>query len=374
RAPRDRAQQVCGGRPARQGRGVRRGARRSARRRHRDLQRAWRGEGGAGGSRPPRPQGVRRHLPAREQGARRGEEDAARRLRERGDRGRLAQQLELQSPARGRRAHGGAGLHGRQRGGAAAGMDRRQAPRRRHRGGLGARGAGESADRAPEGARRPERAPARGHHRDRAVLLAAGSGALARPLSWLFAVLFFASIAGAADLDAAREAQKRGTELHLKRDFKGALAEFDRAVALAPDSDLAWYNRGLVHRDLRDCRSAVADFDRALALQPEFFNALYQRANCLQQLGEYTKAVDDYSRAIAFPGRVHARFLAHFGRADALRRLGRLDEAYVDYTRVTELRSDTRALSSRAWVQYYRGRWRDAHRDAAQYLHDTEGK
>jgi len=193
-------------------------------------------------------------------------------------------------------------------------------------------------------------------------------------LSWLFAVLFFASIAGAADLDAAREAQKRGAELHLKRDFKGALAEFDRAVALAPDSDLAWYNRGLVHRDLRDCRSAVADFDRALALQPEFFNALYQRANCLQQLGEYTKAVDDYSRAIAFPGRVHARFLAHFGRADALRRLGRLDEAYVDYTRVAELRSDTRALSSRAWVQYYRGRWREAYRDAAQYLHDTEGK
>jgi len=193
-------------------------------------------------------------------------------------------------------------------------------------------------------------------------------------LSWLFAVLFLASVAGAADLDAAREAQKRGAELHLKRDLQGALAEFNRAVALAPDSDLAWYNRGLVQRDLRDCRRAVADFDRALALQPEFFNALYQRANCLQQLGEYAKAVDDYSHAIAFPGRVHARFLAHFGRADALRRLGRLDEAYVDYTRVSELRSDTRALSSRAWVQYYRGRWRDAQRDAAQYLHDTEGK
>ena len=193
-------------------------------------------------------------------------------------------------------------------------------------------------------------------------------------MNWFFAVLFFAGVAGAADLDAAREAQKRGAELHLKRDFQGALAEFDRAVTLAPDSNLAWYNRGLVHRDLGNCRSAVADFDRALALQAEFFNALYQRANCLQQLGEYAKAVDDYSRAIAFPGRVHARFLAHFGRADALRRLGRLDEAYVDYTRVAELRNDTRALSSRAWVQYYRGRWRDAHRDAAQYLHDTEGK
>ena len=42
RAPRDRAQQVRGRGPARQGRGVRRGARRGAGRQHRDLQRARR--------------------------------------------------------------------------------------------------------------------------------------------------------------------------------------------------------------------------------------------------------------------------------------------------------------------------------------------
>ena len=195
-------------------------------------------------------------------------------------------------------------------------------------------------------------------------------------MSRLFAVALALAAASAqsSDLDEARAAQARGAELHQHGDLQGALSEFDRAVRLAPSSDLAWYNRGLVRRDLGECRAALADFDRALTLQPQFFNALYQRANCRQALGQYAEAIDDYSQAIAFPGRIPARFLAHLGRADALRRLGRLDAAYGDYTRVAELRDDTRALRSRAWIQYYRGRWREAQEDAARYLHDSDAK
>lgn len=184
-----------------------------------------------------------------------------------------------------------------------------------------------------------------------------------------FAVLPVLAQGGEVD-----RAQRRGAELQREGDLAGALREFDRAVKLAPDSAFARYNRGLVQRGLGDCRAALADFDRALELRPDFFNALYQRGNCLQALGEYGRAVDDYGRAIALPGRIDGRFLAHFGRADALRRLGRLDEAYGEYTRVSELRTDTTALRSRAWVSFYRGRWADAYGDAAKYVHDTEAK
>ena len=177
-----------------------------------------------------------------------------------------------------------------------------------------------------------------------------------------------------AQLDEARAAQGRGAELHRAGDLQGALREFDRVIRLAPNSALAWYNHGLVRRDLKDCRAAIDDFGHALALQPGLFNALYQRGNCLQVLGEYERAIDDYGRAIALPGRIDARFLAYFGRADALRRLDRLEEALADYTRVRELRTDTTALRSRAWVSFYRGRWREAYVDAAKYVHDTEAK
>ena len=189
-----------------------------------------------------------------------------------------------------------------------------------------------------------------------------------------FALAFGVVAAAAAQLDEARQAQSRGAELHRRGDLRGALGEFDRAIRLAPTSALAWYNRGLVRRDLKDCRAALDDFGHALELQPNLFNALYQRGNCRQALGDYAHAMDDYSRAIALPGRIDARFLAYFGRADALRRLGRLEEAHADYTRVTELRTDTTALRSRAWVNFYRGLWREAYQDAAKHVHDTEAK
>lgn len=179
---------------------------------------------------------------------------------------------------------------------------------------------------------------------------------------------------GAAHADRAADAQSHGAQLQRKGDLKGALREFDRAVQLSPTSALAWYNRGLVRRQMGKCTTAINDFGRALELQADFFNALYQRGNCLQSLGQYTKAVADYSRAIELPGRIDARFLAYFGRADARRRLGQLDQSYADYTRVIELRTDTTAMRSRAWVSFYRGRWADAFRDAAQYVHDTEAK
>ncbi len=188
-----------------------------------------------------------------------------------------------------------------------------------------------------------------------------------------FALIFVTAVA-AADLDAARQAQTHGAELHRQGDLKGALSEFDRAVRLAPDSALAWYNRGLVRRDLKNCRAALADFSRALELQPDFFNALYQRGNCRQALAQYTQALADYSQAAALPGRIDARFLAYYARADALRRLGRLEEADADYSHVMELRGDTTALRSRAWVSFYRGRWMESYRDVAKYVHDTQAK
>ena len=159
--------------------------------------------------------------------------------------------------------------------------------------------------------------------------------------------------------------------LHAAGELQAALREFDRVVELVPQSPFGWYNRGLVRRDLKDCRGALGDFTRALELDAKYFNALYQRGNCLQSVGEYERATGDYTRAIALPGQIHGRFLAYFARGDAWRRLGRLDEAYADYTSVTELRADTTALRSRAWVSFYRGRWREAHEDADRYLRES---
>lgn len=197
----------------------------------------------------------------------------------------------------------------------------------------------------------------------------------------LILALLAAAAAVASELPAqqqlsaeAGEANLRGARMRLNRDYQGALAEFERVVRLAPDSPLGWYNRGMVRRDLGDCRGAVDDYSRALKITPGFFGALYHRGNCRQVLGEFEAAIADYTRAIEIPGRVAGRFLAFFGRGDARRRSGSLEAALADYTRVAEMRTDTTALRSRAWVNLYLGRWRAAYDDAARFVRGGEGK
>ena len=188
------------------------------------------------------------------------------------------------------------------------------------------------------------------------------------------AIALGAALGASAQQDEAREAQRRGAELHRSGDLQGALLEFEQVVRLAPQAGPGWYNRGLVKRDLKDCPGAIADFSRALELEPAYFNAVYQRGRCRQALGDDSGALPDLTRAATLPGEIHGRFLAYFARADAFRRLGRLEDAHADYTRVLELRTDTTARRSRGWVSLYRGRLREAADDFTRYMHDTEGK
>lgn len=195
-------------------------------------------------------------------------------------------------------------------------------------------------------------------------------------LGVLLAASFFSALPGAAhaQVQEAREAQNRGAELQRSGDLKGALREFDRMIALLPQSPFGWFNRGLVKRDLKDCRGALQDLDRALSLDPGMFAARYQHGNCRQALGQYEQAAQDYSKAIAIPGKIEGRFLAYFGRADAMRRMGRLEQAHTDYTSAAGLRADTTALRSRGWVSFYLGRWQAAFDDLSRYVHSTEAK
>jgi tetratricopeptide (TPR) repeat protein len=146
------------------------------------------------------------------------------------------------------------------------------------------------------------------------------------------------------------------------------------AAVAQPDAAREAYERGLAKRSQKDCRGAMADFDRALELRPDYFHALYQRGNCRQALGRYEQAIADYTRAAGLPGRIPPRFLAYYARGDAQRRLARLELALKDYSMAASLRTDTTALRSRGWVNFYLGRWNDAFADLSSYVHGTEAK
>ncbi len=120
-----------------------------------------------------------------------------------------------------------------------------------------------------------------------------------------------------------------------KGDYDRSIADFDRAIALQPNDFGGYHARGIVYRDKGDLDRALADFDRALALKPDFRPALMDRANVHRLKGQYDRAIADYDRAIALkPDQADA--YAARGRANVDK--GDTDSAIADYTKAIALK------------------------------------
>ena len=109
------------------------------------------------------------------------------------------------------------------------------------------------------------------------------------------------------DLDAHDRAGAyidRGV-MELRRDqFELALADFDRAIALAPAIGEAWVNRGAAMVGEKRYEDGLADIDKAIALgvkEPE--KAWFDRALAHEGLDDEKDAYFDYQQALSLkPG------------------------------------------------------------------------
>lgn len=101
----------------------------------------------------------------------------------------------------------------------------------------------------------------------------------------------------------ARLYLRRG-ELHrVHEDWDAALADFDRAAALAPGDDAIDFLRGRTLEQAGRAAPARTALDRYLARHPDHTDALLARARALRALGEYQAAVADFTRAVELTAR-----------------------------------------------------------------------
>ncbi|MBK1988955.1 tetratricopeptide repeat protein [Sphaerospermopsis aphanizomenoides BCCUSP55] len=129
-------------------------------------------------------------------------------------------------------------------------------------------------------------------------------------------------------------------------DLLGALAFYNQATKLQPESAEYWFNQGLTLFHLQRFEEAIAAYDQALSLKPDFAKAWYNRGGILGEFGDFDAAIASFDKAIEFNPNYQE---AWSSRGLALLKLGLIWEAISSYDQALNLQRQ----DQETW--YYRG-------------------
>jgi len=113
-----------------------------------------------------------------------------------------------------------------------------------------------------------------------------------------------------------------------------ALADFSKAVELAPGNPNAYRMRGIGYLWTKNYEKAVIDFSKAIELNPRDVEHYVGRGDAYYHIEKYDKALPDYESACQLaPKNVEALL----GRARTLNQLKNWDKALADYRHVIQM-------------------------------------
>ncbi|WP_181357599.1 tetratricopeptide repeat protein [Stenomitos frigidus] len=90
---------------------------------------------------------------------------------------------------------------------------------------------------------------------------------------------------------------KRGVAKSSKKDFEGAIADFNQAITLKRDYAPAYYNRGYAYVQTNNRRAAIADYSQVILLKPNNAYVRYERGVLRVEAGEKEGAIEDFQQA-----------------------------------------------------------------------------
>jgi tetratricopeptide (TPR) repeat protein len=120
-------------------------------------------------------------------------------------------------------------------------------------------------------------------------------------------------------------------------DQRGALAAYERAVALDPDNPQLLYNRASVRRFVGDLDGAEADYDRVIALKPQDFEAYLNRSELRAQTPQRNH-VAALEAALASRPDWRGEFQLRFALAKECEDLGDYARSFEELRRGAEVR------------------------------------
>lgn len=156
----------------------------------------------------------------------------------------------------------------------------------------------------------------------------------------IIGLLLIAYACGPKDESAAQAKthQDNASSLMAKNDFSGAVDEYTQAIALKP-SDITYEGRGQAYTELKEYDKAIADFTKAIELAPSRGGPYFGRGVAYRATDNLDGAIADFSQAIGDRAKTRWR-AALLERGLACKAKGNMAEAKADFERILQLEAE----------------------------------
>lgn len=122
-------------------------------------------------------------------------------------------------------------------------------------------------------------------------------------------------------------------EAHHHHSLTEALKNYDQFIELNKRSSEAFFDRGEVKMELHDYKGAIADFNKAISLKPDDYDAHTMKAICNYHFGYTEQALKEFDAII----RMDSSYVdAHFNKGIILIDLARYEEAIEEFDQVVK--------------------------------------
>lgn len=127
----------------------------------------------------------------------------------------------------------------------------------------------------------------------------------------------------------------RGTIYAEQKQYDLAISEFGKVIQLSKYSDIGYFNRGKVYAEKGELDLAISDFNNAIRLNPNYTDAYYERGEVHKAKNNYDLAIMDFTKVIetklSRPEEI-INFIAALGqRGEIHLEKGEYDSAIADF-------------------------------------------
>ncbi|MEP6616487.1 MAG: tetratricopeptide repeat protein [Ginsengibacter sp.] len=106
------------------------------------------------------------------------------------------------------------------------------------------------------------------------------------------------TVAESPDTIIALKYYNNGNTKKKSNDFKGAIADYSKAIEINPKYSQAYNNRGSAYGSLSDFKTALSDFNNAVKFDSLNVDAFFNRGLVKAKLNDVRGALKDFNRAI----------------------------------------------------------------------------